>query len=109
MKVLFLPEVRDYLKEVSLAMYEKDYFGFLEFAEKYIDELIYDIVTTLPFRQKKPAPEYFSKYGENLLYSIFPKNKNTSWYVFFNIFDDNGKTIYLVSYISNNHVIAQFL
>ena len=47
MKVLFLPEVREYLKEVSQIMYGKDYFSFPESSEKYIEDLINDITTTL--------------------------------------------------------------
>ena len=108
MKVLFLPEVRKYLKEVSIILYENDYFGFLDSAEKYVDELFNDILTTLPLRQKHPAPEYFSKYGEKLLYSVFKKSKTTKWYVFFNIYKDNEDIIYLVRYINNNHVVAKY-
>ena len=109
MKVLFSPEVRKYLKDVSLIMYENNYFGFLDSAEKYIDELFNDILKNLPNSLKRPAPEYFSKYGKDLLYSGFRKNKTTKWYVFFNLYEENGELIYLVRYISNNHVIAHKL
>jgi hypothetical protein len=44
-----------------------------------------------------------------MFYATFKKNKSTQWYVFFNIYADNGEAIYLVRYISNNHMIAQFL
>ena len=109
MKVLFSPEVQKYLKDVSITLYEKGYFGFLDSAEKYVDELFNDITKKLPTSVKRPAPEYFSKYGKKLLYSWFLKNKTTKWYVFFNLYEDNGGFIYLVRYISNNHVIAQYL
>jgi len=42
-------------------------------------------------------------------YIVIKKNKNTHWYVFFEITQSNGETIYKVRYISNNHVIAQYL
>ena len=42
-------------------------------------------------------------------YASFRKNKETQWYVFFNTYRQDGEIIYLIRYISNNHVIAQFL
>lgn len=42
-----------------------------------------------------------------LPYATFRKSRNTQWYVFFNIYRQNGETIYLIRYISNNHVNAQ--
>lgn len=36
-------------------------------------------------------------------------HETTQWYVFFTKYQDNGETIYLVRYISNNHVIAKYL
>ena len=110
MKVLALPEVRQYLKEVSLILYQKGYFGFEETAIKYIEDLFEDIKTTLPVRHKMLAPPYFDKYGEYMFYSIFKKNKNTQWYVFFSIYKDKeDEIIYLVRYISNNHLIAHYI
>ena len=109
MKVLFFPEVREYLKDISQIMYEKEYFGFLESSEKYIEELMDDIVTTLPIRMKKPAPPIFDKYGKKMLYSTFRKNNTTQWYVFYNIYQQRGEMIFAIRYISNNHLIAHFL
>jgi len=109
MKVLILPEVRQYLNELSQIFYKKNYFSFLDSSEKYIEELFEDIVTTLPNRPKRPAPPYFDRYGKKMFYAIFRKNKSTQWYVFFNIYETKEGLIYLVRYISNNHVIAQYL
>ena len=36
-------------------------------------------------------------------------NKSTTWYAFFTAYWENGKTIYLVRYVANNHTIAQYL
>lgn len=44
-----------------------------------------------------------------MLYASFTKNKRTTWYVFFNEYEVAGETVYLVRYISNNHVIAHHL
>ena len=110
MKVLALPEVRQYLKEVAQVLYRKDYFGFEGSAVKYVEDLFNDIKTTLPARQKKVAPPCFNRYGSRMYYSIFKKNKYTKWYVFFSVYRTvDGELIYLVRYISNNHLIAHQL
>jgi len=109
MKVLVLPEVRQYLYELSQILYEKNYFSFLDSSEKYVEELFEDIETTLPNRPKRMAPPYFDRYGKKMFYAIFRKNKTTQWYVFFNIYEIKDGLIYLVRYISNNHVIAHLL
>jgi hypothetical protein len=109
MRVLFLPEIRDYFRELAEILYEKDYFGFEETAIQYAEDLINSIKNTLPDRVRKTAPAYFNRYGKNMFYAVFPKNKHTQWYVFFNIYTNNGETIYLVRYISNNHTIAHLL
>ena len=41
MKVLIIPEVRQYFYEIQYIMYEKDYFSYYEDSERYIEELIY--------------------------------------------------------------------
>jgi hypothetical protein len=108
MKVLFLSEVEDYLYELTEILHQKDYFGFKENAVKYVTDLENDIITNLPNKVKRPAPPFFDRYGKKLLYSIFQKNKATQWYVFFNLYVNEGELIYLVRYISNNHVSAQY-
>jgi len=109
MKVVILPEVVVYLLELSDILYEKGYFGFEEMAIKYTDELFEAIKNELPYQTPKLAPDYFNKFGEGMYYTMFKRNKNTSWYAFFNIFRHNGEIIYFVRYINNNHMIAQYL
>jgi len=110
MKVVFSREVREYLKSLSEIMYDKGYFSFLDSSKEYMESLINEIVISLPNRQVKLAPPYFDKYSKDMHYSMFRKSKNTQWYVFFNLFqDEKGDFIYLVSFISNNHMIAHLL
>jgi len=109
MKILATPGVIEYLWELSDILYEKGYFGYGESALKYVDDLIDEIVKTLPTRLSKPAPKYFDKYGKNMFYAFFRKNKHTTWYVFFTKYEQNGETIYLIRYITNNHTDAQHL
>jgi len=109
MSVIFLPEIRQYFNNLIPVLYEKEYFGFKETAKKYVDDLFEDIETNLPTCLHKAAPKYFDKYGKNMKYAVFKKNKRTRWYVFFKVFMNNGEKIYQVRYIGNNHTIAQYL
>ena len=109
MQVIAVPEVRAYLRRLSYLLYEEGYFGFEERAQRYVEELFADIKANLPFKPKKPAPPYFSRYGQNLLYASFRKNRSTQWYVFFNLYRQGGETVFLIRYIGNNHVLAQYL
>jgi hypothetical protein len=43
MRVLFLPEIRDYFREFAEILYENDYFGFGETAIQYTEDLINSI------------------------------------------------------------------
>ena len=109
MKVDTTPEVKQYLNDLITILYENGYFSFEENAHKYVDDLIDDIMEYLPIKRHKPAPPHFDQYGTGMYYASFRKNKDTTWYAFFNKYLDNGKTVYLVRYIANNHVIAQHL
>ncbi|MDR2969017.1 MAG: hypothetical protein LBV32_05370 [Tannerellaceae bacterium] len=109
MKIVFLPEVLEYFNELSTVLYEKKYFGFEDSALEYVDDLFENIKNTLHLCVKKPAPAYFDRFGENMLYAVFRKNKMTEWYVFFNLYREEDDTTLVIRYISNNHVIAQYL
>lgn len=105
MKVLFLPEVEEYLFELVDILYQKQYFSYYESAISYVEDLVKDIQDSLGFEIKRKAPEYFSRYGRDMYYVKYKKNHNTQWYVFFTIHDD----LFLVRYITNNHVCSQYL
>lgn len=109
MKVLFLPDVRLYFRELESILFQQEYFSYEETAIRYVRELITDIQNSLPDRQRRPAPAYFDRFGKNMFYAVFRKSKQTQWYAFFTMYENNGEIIYLVRYISNNHVIAQLL
>jgi hypothetical protein len=108
MQVILLPEVLQYFENLVIILYEKGYFGFEETALKYVTELYDNIIMNLPAKLHKPAPKYFDKYGKDMEYAIFKKNKHTSWYVFFRVYQTNEENIYQVRYIANNHTIAQY-
>ena len=108
-KVLFLPEVVDQFLELAEVLYNKGYLGFRETAIEYSEQLFKEIQTNLPIKLKKDAPAHFEMYGKGLFYSSFPKNHQTTWYVFYSMHEIDGETIYLIRYLGNNHVIAQHL
>ena len=109
MKIIALPEVQQYLESLKKVLFENEYFGFEETAQKYVDDLFEDIKANLSACLKKPAPKYFERYGKNMYYAVFKKTKRTQWYVFFKIYAKNGETIFQIRYIGNNHIIAQHL
>ena len=117
MKVLFTPEVTAHIDFLIPLLYELGYFRNKEKSRKYFKELIDDIKKYLPVQKHNPAPSYFHKYlnnkehSENLSYTSFEKNRNTSWYAFFTTYEDEktGADIYLVCYIANNNTVAQYL
>ena len=84
-----------------------NYFGFRDNALQYVSSLLDDIKTQLRKKPKKPTPQYFNRYGKNMFYATFRKSRNTQWYVFFNVYRKDSETIYLIRYISNNHVDAK--
>jgi len=109
MSVLFIPKVREYAKRLIQILYEEGYFGLEEYAQKYVDDLIFDIETNLPTHLHKPAPKHFDKYGKGMKYAVFRKSRRTAWYAFFKTYQENDETIYLVRYIANNQIVAQYL
>ena len=108
-KVLFLPEVVDQFLELAEVLYNNGYLGFKESAIACAEQLFKDIQHDLPLKVKKDAPSDFKGYGQGLFYSLFPKNRNTTWYVFYSIHEKNGDTVYLIRYLGNNHVIAHHI
>ena len=109
MKIIVIPEVEQYLESLKQILFEKEYFGFEDTAQKYVDDLFLDIKTNLPTRRHVPAPPYFDKYGKGMYYAAFRKSKRTVWSAFFTKYQQNDEVFYLVRYIANNHVIAQYL
>lgn len=109
MVVTALPEVEQHLESLKRVLFEGEYFGFEDAAQKYVDDLFLDIKIRLPYCPHKPAPPYFDRYGKGMYYATFRKSKHTHWYVFFRIYKLHCETIYQIRYITNSHVAAQHL
>lgn len=105
MKVVFAPEVENDLFELVEVLVRKGYLGTYDFAISYVEDLVYFIQTNIQKKVKIKAPACFNHYGSDLWYISYRRNSNTTWYIFFSQIGD----VYWVKYITNNHVIAQFL
>jgi hypothetical protein len=93
-EVIIKPEVVDYLTELINVLYKEEYFGFFESSLEYVDKII-DFIFEIP--QAKPKLTKKNRFGN--YYCTYKPNKNTSWYIVFDV-EDN---IYLVKLITNNH------
>jgi len=109
MRIVFSAKVEDYFFELIETLYEKEYFGFKESATTYVRDLIMDIQNNLETVPKRQAPPYFNKYGKNLYYAFFRKNKQTQWVVFFSTYLDQKEEIHMIEYVTNNHSISHLL
>lgn len=78
-------------------LYSKNYFGFIEDAQNYVDRIydfIRDNIATYP---AKISPDDLQKYGEK--YLLYKPNMNITWYILFTLKD----SVYYVEFITNNH------
>jgi hypothetical protein len=104
MKIQYLPEIEIYLFELIELLYKEHYFSFPDQAIDYVQKMRQYIENVIPIAHKRKAPDYFAKYGRDMNYFIYKANARTIWYIFFQQKED----IYLIRYISNNHVSAQY-
>ena len=103
--VRFSEESVEYINRLITILFEKNYFGFREDAKKYATGLKEYIEQYIPVLPKHKAPDYFSKYGENMQYVSYPINKRTTWYFFFY----QETEVYIICYITNNHYEGQYI
>ncbi len=97
MKILFIDEAATSLDSLVEILYHKEYFGFIESSETYIDKIydfIYENIQNFP---RKTTPKQLSGYGRN--YIFYKINPRTTWFIFFEKNQDN----YLITDIINNH------
>ncbi len=93
-KIILLPEVTDKLNRLIEILYEESYFGFIESALEYSDN-IYDFIHSIPAQRCKLTSD--KKYGT--YYCTFKANRKTTWYISFDKQDEQ----YIVRYLTNNH------
>lgn len=93
-KIVILPELENKLFDLIFTLYNKEYFGFVESAIAYVDNIL-DFINTIPNRKHKKTKN--SKYGP--YYCSYKSNSTTTWFICFNFEDD----VYLIKNITNNH------
>ncbi len=95
----------EYMFNLVTALYNQEYFGFIETAFDYMYKMRNFIEQKIHILQHHPAPEYFSKYQSGMKYIVYPPNKRTTWYIFFK---QSGNR-FLIYYITNNHFEGQYI
>jgi hypothetical protein len=93
-EVILLPEVIFKLNQLVNILYDEEYFGFMDTAFNYADN-IYDFIYTIPKQQYK----FTSNKKLGTYYCSFKANRNTTWYITF----DKQEEKYIVQNITNNH------
>lgn len=96
-EIAFKNEVLLFLDELIISLVEKEYFGFIESAEAYVNHLYDAILKNLPKPNPHKTPEQLIHYGK--YYIKIKANRRTTWYVFF----EHSQNRYLVQFITNNH------
>ncbi|MCD7931923.1 MAG: hypothetical protein LUH15_11535 [Tannerellaceae bacterium] len=107
MNVRYAETAWQYIDSLTEILYTQHYFSYKESAIKYVISLITEMKATIHIKQKQRAPLYFSRYGKDLWYVSYPKNKRTTWYFFFTYHPDNDT--YFIRYITNNHTAGHLL
>lgn len=106
MDVKFSKSTLLYLDELIDILIEKEYFSYYESSYKYIYDIQQYILNHIFIAPKYKAPLRFARYGKDMFYITYRRNKQTTWYIFFSVYDKDN---YLIRYITNNHVSAQHI
>lgn len=103
-KVVFERKVLKYLSDLAFKLHSRDYFSYVEDAEKYVDDIYFSINTEIFKAKHNHTPYQHKKFGT--YYIIIKTNKRTAWHVYF----DKKDGVYLIKKIENNHLpSAKFL
>lgn len=93
-----------FLEELIDVLIEKGYFSFYDTSVMYMEDIVSYINKSIETAPHKKAPVYFSKFGNNLYYITYIRNKQTTWYILF----EKGYDYYYIHHITNNHVSGQY-
>ncbi|KDN54432.1 hypothetical protein [Flavobacterium seoulense] len=96
-KIIFTPQVIDFLDNLVQILYKEEYFGFIESAEDYVIKIYYVIPDIIKLGIHKKTLQSLKYLGSN--YIFYKSNKRTIWYIFFEKKNHN----YLITSILNNH------
>ena len=74
-EILYLPEVKEYLNELILILFQKEYFGFIENSFEYVDNIVDFIEYNLPTFPYKKTPENLLNLGSKYIFYKANQNK----------------------------------
>ncbi|TDW46421.1 hypothetical protein EV144_10688 [Flavobacterium sp. 270] len=98
-EVIYTPDVIRSLDDLVITLYKREYFGFIDSAEKYVS----DIYDAIPERIKKithkKAPNIIRYLGSS--YVFYKPNARTTWFIFF----EKREQKYLITGIINNNSV----
>lgn len=97
-KIEILPEVTDFLNELVEILFYKEYFGFEDTAQFYVQKIYDFIENDLINFPHKSTPKKLKRFGSN--YAFYRPNERTTWYIFF----EKSNNRYLITHLTNNHV-----
>ena len=95
--IIYEDAVIDYLDDLVYELYKKEYFGFLESAYNFADNIIDFIENSIDTFTSKKTPESLQHFGSK--YIFYKSNQRTTWYIFFENFENK----YLITNIINSH------
>jgi hypothetical protein len=96
-EVIYTSPVISYLNDLVIILYKKQYFGFIESADEYVDDIYDAIPERIKKSPHKKTPKSLQYLASN--YIFYKTNSRTTWYIFFEKRDQN----YLITGITNNH------
>jgi hypothetical protein len=103
-QIKYDPSVEKYLNDLVDILFEQEYFGFKESAQKYVREIMDNAEFGILNFTSKITPFQLQHLGK--YYVSYPTKNRTTWYIFFSKFEHR----ILIKYITNNHVEhAKFL
>ena len=80
-EVFITQRVIDYLDELVFTLYKKEYFGFIESAEQYVQKIYDSIPEIIRLPTHQMSPKKLAHLGS--FYIFYKSNKRTTWYIFF--------------------------
>jgi hypothetical protein len=98
-EVVFTSDVIQYLDDLIVTLYKKEYFGFIESAEEYVSNTYHAVPERIIKTPHKKTPKGLQYLGFNFVF--YKSNARTTWYIFFEKRNQN----YLITGIINNYSI----
>ncbi len=95
--IIYIPEVEVYLEDLVDVLFYEEYFGFEDAAQNYAEKIVHFIEESIQTFPPKKTPKELKNFGQN--YIFYKLTQRTTWYVFFEQFDNN----YLITNIINSN------